>query len=89
MRSVYKVAILRRKIKEGDVSGFVAEVFKIIRSRLFADRRLVFGMSSRESDRSCQSARVDGYEIKEVSSWDMLDQAAKEQLNIDRQYSQT
>lgn len=86
MENYYTLQLVRRIISRGDLGGFITLLFKIIRSKLLAEHRLIFGMVPSALPRHASPIELADYEIKEVSSWDMVDQSIRETFTDYRQY---
>lgn len=77
---------MRHTISKEDLGGFIALLFKIIRSKFLGRRSLIFRMVPSALPRYTSPIEVADYELREVSSWDMIDQAIRKTFEAYKQY---
>lgn len=86
MKVYYTLQLVQRTISRRDIFGSIILLLKIIRSKLFGQRRLIFAMAASDLAFCASPVEATDYEIKEVSSWDMVDQSIRETFADYRQY---
>lgn len=78
MKNYYALKLLGWTISRGGFVSFITLLLKIVLSKIFGQHRLVFGTVSSALVDYASRIEVADYEIKEVSSWDMVNQTTRE-----------
>lgn len=76
--TMYCLELMRRAISKGDIFSATLILLKNIRSRLFGQYSQIFEMVISDSKGWKSSIEIKDYKIKEISSWDMVDDTLRQ-----------
>lgn len=79
MRKYHRLEVLRYATYERGPLGLFGTSFKMMRSRMFGQRRIYFGLASTELSK-LPVIEIPEYEIKMFTSWDTVNKSLRERL---------